>query len=300
MTNDKRNNSNKLHAKDTVLMFEGGGMRASYTSAIAVALMENGITFDHVCGISAGSSNTVNFLSGDAWRTRASFVDLAANPRFGGIKTFLRGKGLFSAEWIYQKAGKPGAALPFDYEAFARNPTPCSIQAFDRDTGADIVWRREDLNTLDNLMARVRASSTLPVAMPAVHLNGHVYYDGGLGTGGGIPLALALGSGCSRIFAVLTRPKGFRKPPTSAAEKAIANLHVRYPHLREALLTRNGRYNAELDRLEQLAEQGRAYIVYADDMSVENSTTNVEQLRKSYLAGAAQAQAELPSWLDWL
>ena len=37
-------------------------------------------------------------------------------------------------------------------------------------------------------MVRVRASSTLPVVMPPVHIGDHVYYDGGLGVGAGIPL----------------------------------------------------------------------------------------------------------------
>ena len=81
-----------FHAANTVLMFEGGGMRASYTSAMASLLLEQNITFGHVCGISAGSSNTVNFLSGDVWRTRASFTDFALEPEFGGAKSFIEGK----------------------------------------------------------------------------------------------------------------------------------------------------------------------------------------------------------------
>ena len=40
-----------FHAANTVLMFEGGGMRASYTAAMASLLLEQNITFGHVCGI---------------------------------------------------------------------------------------------------------------------------------------------------------------------------------------------------------------------------------------------------------
>lgn len=291
-----------LHAQNTVLMLEGGGMRASYTAGMVSTLMEQGITFDHVCGISAGSSHTVNFLSGDIWRTRASFVDLAMAPEFGGVKTFLQGKGMFSAHWIYEEAGLPGEVLPFKFNDFWANPTPCSIQAFDRDSGESVVWHKEDMNTLENLMVRVRASSTLPVAMPAVHIGDHVYYDGGLGVGAGIPLQLALDSGCERIFAVLTRPKGYRKPAPDIgkAARAVAEGYKKYPHVRQALLTRNERYNAELDKLERLAEEGRAFIVYSDKMAVENSTTDIERLRASYFDGYAQAQAGLPKWIEWL
>ena len=36
-----------FHAANTVLMFEGGGMRASYTAAMASLLLEQNITFGH-------------------------------------------------------------------------------------------------------------------------------------------------------------------------------------------------------------------------------------------------------------
>lgn len=291
-----------FHAAHTVLMFEGGGMRASYTAAMASLLLEQNITFGHVCGISAGSSHTVNYLSGDIWRTRASFTDLVMEPEFGGAKTFAQGKGMFSAHWIYEEAGLPEGVLPFNFEAFAQNPTPCSIQAFDRDTGESVVWHKEDMATLKDVMVRVRASSTLPVVMPPVHIGDHVYYDGGLGVGAGVPLQLALDSGCPRILAILTRSKGFRKPvdDIGASAKAIANSYHRYPKVKEALLTRNERYNAELEKLEALAEEGKAFIVYADKMAVSNSTTDLERLRASYFDGYNQYQDQLPEILEWL
>lgn len=283
------------------LMFEGGGMRASYTSGAVATLIEQGLAFDFVCGVSAGASNTVNFLSGDAERTRRSFVDLVLDPRFGDWRTFLQGKGIFSAHWIYQEAGLPDGPLPYDMGAFLTNPAELGIQAFDRDTGQTVVWHRADMPALDDLMVRVRASSSLPFAMPPVEVGGRTFYDGGLGTGGGIPLQMALDSGCERVFAVLTRPKGFRKPAApSAGTRAVANLYVRHPHVRRALLTRNERYNAELDRLEAMAAQGRAYIVYADKMAVSNATTDYDALVRSYADGYAQAQAELPRWREWL
>lgn len=283
------------------LMFEGGGMRASYTSGSVATLIEQNLAFDFVCGVSAGASNTVNFLSSDVARTRKSFVDLVLDPRFGGWRTFLQGKGMFSAHWIYQEAGLPDGPLPYDMAAFLANPAELGIQAFDRDTGETVVWHRADMPTLDDLMVRVRASSSLPFAMPPVEVDGRVFYDGGLGTGGGIPLQMALDSGCERVFAVLTRPRGFRKPAVpSAGSRAVANLYARHPRVRRALLTRNERYNAELDRLEELAAQGRAYIVYADKMAVSNSTTDHDALARSYADGYAQAQADLPRWREWL
>lgn len=282
------------------LMFEGGGMRASYTCATAVKLLEEGIGFDFVCGLSAGASNTVNFVSRDIWRTHASFVDLVDDPHFGDWRTFLQGKGLFSAHWIYEESGLPGGPLAFDFDAFQASPTEMAIQAFDRDSGRTVVWHKRDMRTLGDLMTRVRASSTLPIVMPPVTLDGVTLYDGGLGQGGGIPLHLALDAGYTRVFAVLTRPRGYRKDPQDKATRLTANLYRRHPRLREALLTRAERYNAELARLEEMAARGDAYIVYADKMAVDSGTTDRARLERSYADGYDQATRELPAWLDWL
>ena len=79
-----------VNVPDVALVFEGGGMRAAYTSAVVVALVEAGLVFPFVAGISAGASNTVNYLTGDAWRARASFTTFAA-PYIPHITTGMRG-----------------------------------------------------------------------------------------------------------------------------------------------------------------------------------------------------------------
>ena len=150
-------------------------------------------------------------------------------------------------------------------------------------------------------MVRVRASSTLPVVMPPVHIGDHVYYDAAW--------ALAPAFRCS-WHSIRDAPysgcphesQGFRKPvdDIGASAKAIANSYHRYPKVKEALLTRNKRYNAELEKLEALAEEGKAYIVYADKMAVSNSTTDLERLRASYFDGYNQYQDQLPEILEWL
>ena len=93
MTND--HNKLNVNINDVALIFEGGGMRASYTAGVVVTLLENDLNFGDVYGISAGSSHTVNYVSRDTVRTKMSFVDLVDDPEFGGLKTFVQGKGFF-------------------------------------------------------------------------------------------------------------------------------------------------------------------------------------------------------------
>jgi len=81
---------------DTALIFEGGGMRASYTSGFVAMLLEQKIYFDYVAGISAGSSLTVNYLSRDIKRTKRSFTEFVSDPSFGDLKSWLKGEGFLT------------------------------------------------------------------------------------------------------------------------------------------------------------------------------------------------------------
>jgi predicted acylesterase/phospholipase RssA len=57
---------------------------------LLVAIDERGLVHvDFVAGISAGSSNAVNYLSRDPARARRSFVDFADDPRFGNWLSFV-------------------------------------------------------------------------------------------------------------------------------------------------------------------------------------------------------------------
>ena len=106
---------------DVALIFEGGGMRAALTSAVAVRLIEEGLVFPFVAGISAGATNLVNYLAGDVWRARASFTSFAADPQFGNWRTFVRGQGLFHSDYIYRRTSEEGQALPLNLDAHVLN-----------------------------------------------------------------------------------------------------------------------------------------------------------------------------------
>ncbi len=283
---------------DTALIFEGGGMRASYTAAIANALLEAGINFGHVYGVSAGSSNAVNYVSRDVSRTRASFTELVRDPDFGGLGTFLAHKGFFSAHHIYQEIGRPDGLLPFDFATFAANPARVTICACDRDSGASVFWTKADMPNVDELMVRVRASSTLPIVMPPATIDGRVYYDGGLAEGNGILLPKARADGFKKFFIVRTRPKPYRKP--EKPKPATEAFFWRRPAMRAALRAWGPGYNRICDEADALADTGEAYVVYAEHMGVENSTTDLDALRRNYDAGWEQAQRDLSAWKSFL
>ena len=63
-----------IEARDTALLLEGGGMRASYGTGALDVLMENDVRFGWAGGVSAGATHLVSYLTGERDRVRHSFV----------------------------------------------------------------------------------------------------------------------------------------------------------------------------------------------------------------------------------
>ncbi len=212
-----------INQPDVALIFEGGGMRNSYTAPMVVELLARNLNFGCVYGISAGSSHTVNYLVRDATRARASFVELVKYPRFGGWGSFLRGTGYFNSPYLYEELienAPAGDPMAFDWDTFAANPAEMHIEAMDWDTGETVAWTRTDVKDAHDLGLKVRASSTMPLFMPPTTIDGHTYMDGGMGDSWGILLNAARADGYERFCIIRTQPRGYRKHAMSRGAQA--------------------------------------------------------------------------------
>lgn len=284
---------------DTALIFEGGGMRGSYTAGAVTTLLGAGIHFDWVGGISAGASHTCNYISRDAPRARRTFVEFSQDPQFGNLRTFARGQGLFNAEYIYEKSGLPNASLPFDYQTFTRNPARYRIGALNASTGEHVYFSREDLESQRDLMVQVRASSSMPVLMPPVHYRDATWVDGALGPTGGIAIDAARADGFSKFLVILTRERSYIKQPERFAS-VYRRQFRNHPAVVEALDARPANYNRTREELYDLQDSGQAMIFTPATMPVSNGERRINRLQAAYAAGYVQAQRELPRWREFL
>lgn len=282
----------------TALLFEGGSMRAAYTCAVAAYLVEQGVYFDNVYGVSAGSSNTVNYISRDLTRIVGSFTEFVNIPNIGDWKTFLAHKGYFNAHYIYQQAGLPTGPLPFDIDTFNANPAKVTIASFERDTGRDLFFRKDEMRTVDDLMLRVRASSTVPIMMPPPKVNGRYCYDGGFAVGGGLPLSRIEEDGFERVFVVRTRKRGYRKP--AKGNEWARSFFWRHPLMRDAVLTRNARYNEACDMLDEWERDGRAYVFYSDELTLDGTERDSAKLWQNFESGYRQIVREWPQLMRFI
>ncbi len=284
---------------DVALVFEGGGMRAAYTCAVVQELIHQELWFPFVAGISAGSSNSLNYVLRDGPRAEQSFVDIAEHPEFGSWRTWVRGRGMFNSEFIYGGTGGPGQPLPLDWSTFEANPITLNVGGFNARTGEHVYWTKDDMPDLASMAVRIRASSTMPGLMPMPVIDGEPWCDGALGSNGGIALDAAKAAGYDKFFVVLTRAAGYRKAP-ARLPRAYDVVFRRYPMVARALLERAENYNRVLDELAELERQGRAYVFRPTHMKIANGEKRIDRLREAHALGAAQAGAEVPAWREFL
>lgn len=287
------------HFPHVALVIEGGGTRNSYTAAVLDAFLAEGISFGWVGGISAGSSHTVNFLSGSSKSVREAFVEVPTAKEAGGWGSFLRGKGYFNAEYIYETSTVAGQPFAVDFDEIAANPTTFRIGTLRADTGEMVYWGREHLKTLTDVTRAVRVSSTMPLIMPMSLIDGHPYIDGALGPTGGIPIDAARSDGFTAFFFLLSRPRDYLKTHVSRPA-LVRRLFRRYPAVAEAMIARPGRYNRTREELLRLEAAGDAYIFFPDHMPVTNRERSLARLRASFASGQAQTERDWPAIMEFL
>ncbi|WP_415504860.1 patatin-like phospholipase family protein, partial [Actinomyces slackii] len=239
-------------------------------------------------------THTCNFVSRDTWRAREAFLGLTTDPLAGGWGSFLRGRGYFNAEHIYEHTSALDESLPFDWPTFAASASTVRIGAFRCDTGEEVYWGLEDMPTLAHLLPRARASSSMPVLMPMVHIDGVPYMDGAVGPTGGFAIDAAMADGYERMLVVMTRPEGYIKPPVSRP-RAYEQLFRRYPELARGVIARAENYNRSVTELEAMQRQGRAYLFRPARMTIANGELRYDRIVSAFEAGLVQARAELPA-----
>lgn len=281
---------------DTALVIEGGGMRGAYTAAVLDRFLQEGIYFDYISGISAGSSHALNYASRDRRRLKAAFVDVADFPDFYGWRQWLSGRGYFNAENMYQRTVLPDGPLPFDLEAFHANPAMVRIGVYDATAGRDLWFGKEDMRTHADVARIARGSSTLPVLMPPQTVNGHVWFDGALSRNGGIPLDEPMRAGYTKFFVLLTRPRDYDKPPLGyRGQRTLKMAFPGMPELYRAAMLRPSRYNAARRKVFDLEARGCAYVFTPEHLTISRTTMDRVRLEEAFQEGARQVDAEMPA-----
>lgn len=278
----------------TGLVLEGGAMRGLFTAGVIDVMMEHGIDFDGLVGVSAGSSFGCNFKSRQPGRVLRYNLRFGNDPRYMGLRSLLTTGDLVGAEFAYHTL--PLELDIFDIATFESNPMEFHLVCTDVTTGRPVYYRMDkvDYDSLEWL----RASASMPIVTRPVRVaDGHLMLDGGISDS--IPLAYFQQQGFGRNVVVLTQPLDYRKKP---ARKWVFSLFMhRYPAIVEAMARRHEMYNAQLDYVHSQALAGNAFVIAPSrPLPIGRVEMNPDKMREVYRMGREAAMALLPQLKDFL
>jgi len=267
----------------TGLVLEGGGMRATFTAGVLDYLMEHDIWFPYTIGVSAGASNGISYKSRQPGRSRYSNIDLLQKRDYIGLPYFLKGRGYIDMDFLFYEY--PDLYFPFDYDTYFRSENRFVMVTSNCLTGkAEYFEEKEDGNRLVDIC---KASCTIPVMCPVAYVDGVPMVDGGVCDA--IPVGRAIEDGYKKNVIVLTRNKGYRKKEKDFRLPGF--IYSQYPAIREQLKTRYRRYNALLNYVDSLEEEGKAIVIRPQrPLEVGRTEKDTKRLTALYEEGYACAR----------
>lgn len=275
------------------LVLEGGAMRGLFTAGVIDVMMENGIKFDGIIGVSAGSSFGCNYKSHQPGRVLRYNMRFRDDKRYMGLWSLLTTGDLVGGEFAYHTL--PMELDIFDVATFESNPTEFYLVCTNVHTGQPVYYRMDRV-TYDSL-EWLRASASMPVVTRPVKVDGREMLDGGISDS--IPLKYFQSIGYKRNVVVLTQPRDYRKKPVN--KRLFRLLLRRYPAIAEAMVKRHEMYNAQLDYVSREVAKGNVLVIAPDEpLPIGRIDMNPDKMQKVYQIGrdkASQVIVEIKNFL---
>lgn len=275
------------------LILEGGTFRTVYTAGVLDYFLENDLHMPYVVGISAGAISACSYVSKQHERTFRVIANFRNDKRYIGFQNFFtKNRSYFGLDFSYNVI--PNVIDRFDWDTFRAHEGDVFFGVTNAYTGEVEYMNGKDMDATCQML---RATCAIPLLFPEIKLNGTPYYDGGLSEP--IPIQKAMQDGYEKHVIVLTQPKGYEKALDGKSKWVIKLFERKYPKLAAQMKQRAARYNETLRYIEQLEQEGRAF-VFRPTYAVSSFEKDRFQLKRNYDMGYALAKerfAELKHFL---
>lgn len=257
------------------LVLEGGGWKGLYTLGVLDAMMEKGINFSTVVGVSAGALSGLGYVAGQiGWGAR---IDLTYrhDKNYCGAGAFLRDHGITGFSYLFEDLLK---VMPLDEARLADPSRRLLVSATNLITGQVEYFEKGQCD----LYRAIRASASVPYVSRPVMIDGVPYLDGGCAEK--IPMTWARSSGQRKLVVVKTRELSYRREP--GASKLADKVYRRYPAFVNSLKQANEQFNQCTDELEREAAAGRLFLLApSEPVTVTRFDGDMEKLGALYWLG---------------
>lgn len=265
--------------KGTGLILEGGANRGIFTAGVLDFFQEQKLYLPYVVSVSVGSCNALDYVSGQAGRTKSCMIPGSRNIPPIHWRHLRSKKSVVNLDMVFDEY--PNRLVPFDYKSYFSSSIISEFVVTNCENGqAEYLTEHENRN---RLMQICRASSSMPYLSPMVMLNGVPYLDGGIADA--VPIRHAISRGYEKNIVILTRAKGYVKKESKAARILNRRFYKEYPHLISTLESRYYRYNETMRELETLETEGKVLIIRPDKVLAGRMDNHVSHLEEFYRQG---------------
>lgn len=277
------------------LALEGGSLRCLFTCGATDLMMDEGLQWDGIIGVSAGALTGVNIVSGQRGRTAQVNLGYVNDPRYMGFRSLIKNRSIFNFDFLFGEISD--TLLPLDRETFINSEIKYTAVATSCIDGRVRYYEKSEI---PDIYPAIRASASLPLLSPMVAVEGEPCLDGGLSVS--VPYQRPLDEGYDKVVVITTREHGYRKEPVSRAMARIyARAYRKYPELVRAILNVPRHYNAEMDEIDRLEAQGRIFVIRPrEPVTVSRTEKNVAKLQDLYDRGQEACRVALPKLREYL
>ena len=236
------------------LVLEGGAMRGMFTAGVIDVMMENGIEYDGIIGVSAGAAFGCNYKSKQIGRVIRYNMKFCNDKRYSGIRSLLKTGNIYNTDFAYGEV--PLKHEVFDFDTYQNDPTDFYVVCTDVETGEAVyhIYGGKDDHGFD----WIRASASMPMVSQIVEIDGQKLLDGGIADS--IPVRYFETIGYDKTIVVLTQPEHYQKKPNRLMP-LIRLKYKKYPKLAEAMEKRHLVYNQTLAYIEEQEKLGKLFVI---------------------------------------
>ena len=277
----------------TGLILEGGAVRGIFTAGVLDRLMENGIYYPYVCGVSAGGGNAMSYVSRQIGRT-ARQINAPKSESYFGFKQFVEVHKIINLDKMAFEY--PYKQFPFDFDTYFKSGIDVEYACTCCETGkAEFFSESSDEQ---KLLTIVKATCSVPMLCDPVEINGKHYLDGSIADS--IPIQHALDMGCDRVVIVLTKPDT-NVPPTNYAKfrQVISHMYKDYPAFIEACMERVDNYNRNIALMDKLQAEGKAFVIRPQIPTISKFEQDSRKIMELYRHGYTLMDKRLLELVEW-
>ena len=257
------------------LVLEGGGWKGLYTLGVLDAMMEMGINFSTVVGVSAGALSGLGYVAGQiGWGAR---IDLTYrhDRDYCGLGAFRKDHGITGFSYLFHDILREH---PIDEQRLMEPERRLAVSATNLLTGQAEYFEKGKCD----LYRAVQASASVPFASRPVLIGDTPYLDGGCAEK--IPMSWARNCGEEKLVVVRTRELSFRRKP--GAPVIAKRMYRKYPAFVQSMEKVNEEFNRCVGELEQEEAEGKIFLLApSKPVTVKRFDGDMEKLGELYWLG---------------